>query len=111
MVQSRNVYRTGQGELDRILDDIGSRLDVLEGLRPDLTAGYYNLDSDKIISTSTISDAIGSAYVATVDEVTIDDTGILVSSANGNSIVITGEYIEIKDQNGEVTHRIGTFTV
>jgi len=61
MTQTRNVYRTRDEALNRILADIAKRLDMLEGLR-----------------------------------------GV---------ISLSGATIEIKDDNGEVTHKIGDFEI
>lgn len=103
MVQSRNVYITGDENLDRILNDLSERLDTIEGLRPDLDPGYYHLDSAKDIDTDELS-----TYAT--DSVTIGASSITITSSDGNSIEITGKYIEIKDEDGEIIHKIGSWT-
>lgn len=104
MVQSRNVYVTGDDNLDRILNDLSQRLDIIEGLRPDLDAGYYHLDNEKTIDTESLNP------YQSIDSVTIGTESILVTSSDGNSVEITGKYIEIKDENGAIIHKIGSWT-
>lgn len=118
MVQSRNVYVTGDDELDRILNDISQRLDTIEGLRPDLDAGYYTLDSDKDIGTGDpididdVSITRGSIIITSTDGNTATITGnsIIFLDTAGNSITINGNYIEIKDLNGEITFKLGNWS-
>lgn len=118
MVQSRNIYITGNDELDRILNDISERLDTIEGLRPDLDAGYYTLDSDKEINTGdplSIDDVTitrGSIIITSSSGNTITITGdsIVIEDINGNSITIDSEIVTINDINNELVHKIGTWT-
>lgn len=93
MAQTRNIYNTGNAELDRILTDIAARLDVLEGLRPDLAAGYVEIDEEKNVETS--SPTMG--FQEIVEGVSITD----------NSIEVTEGTIEIIDENGTTIHKMG----
>lgn len=51
--ESRERYFTGNPQVDSILSRIADRLDILEGLRPDLTSGLYKLQDGKIVTTTT----------------------------------------------------------
>lgn len=118
MVQSRIVYVTGDDEIDRILNDISQRLDTIEGLRPDLDAGYYALDSDKAISTGDpididdVSITRGSIIITSTSGNTITITGdsITILDVAGNSIVLDSEVITFYDINNALVHKIGTWT-
>ena len=104
--QIRSIYITGNADIDRHLADIAARLDVIEGLRPDLSTGYYQLQDGKLINTADL-DAV---YQALVDQVTIGTGTITITSTDGNSIVIDGKFIEIKDAGGNVIFKIGSWT-
>jgi len=104
--QIRKIYITGDADIDRHLSDIAARLDVIEGLRPDLSTGYYQLQNGKLIQTTDL-DAV---YQALDDQVIIGDGSITITSAAGNSIVIDGKFIEIKDAGGNVIFMIGSWT-
>lgn len=52
--QTKERYFTGDAKLDFILQRLSDRLDILEGLRPDLDAGYLELESDKDITTGSL---------------------------------------------------------
>lgn len=119
MGQSRNVYITGDDNLDRILNDICARLDTIEGLRPDLSAGYYQLDADKVINTG---DPIEFDYVSISNSgiivsstgaaltISITSDGILLTTLDGDSISINGKRIEIKDEDSATTFKIGNWS-
>ena len=49
--QARECYITGNSQLDQYLARIADRLDIIEGLRPDLDPGFYKLEAGKIINT------------------------------------------------------------
>lgn len=80
MTESRERYFTGNNpQLDSILARIADRLDILEGLRPDLSSGLYKLESNKAITT-TPKDPTGPA------------TSVLTSKSYGQSESVgTGE--------------------
>lgn len=118
MVQSRIVYVTGDDEIDRILNDISQRLDTVEGLRPDLDAGYYTLDSEKEINTGDpldiddVSITRGTIVItsSTGNTITITGDSITILDVAGNSIVLDSEVITFYDINNALVHKIGTWT-
>lgn len=108
--QVRNIYHTHDQQLNRILQDIANRLDIIEGLRPDLDTGYYRLGSEKDIATTDLADD----YQGLVSGVTITDNTILV---NTGSIEVTNGIIkltigadngaiEVYDADGNLIHKL-----
>jgi hypothetical protein len=93
-IQTRNIYITGNAEIDRILNDMAARLDVLEGLRPDLSSGYVKIDADKGVTTSDIE----ADFQPIVDGVSITDNLIALTSS---TITLSG--VVISDQSIAVT--------
>lgn len=122
--QSRRVYYTPDQELNRILQDIANRLDYIEGLRPDLDAGYYLLDDGKIVETtsnqataelflSLMRDSLDALYYAIKTGIAIADNLITLTAtdiamtAGSLSITKTGSTngdFQITDENGTVIH-------
>jgi hypothetical protein len=90
--QTRSIYNTGDSELDRILGDLAARLDVIEGLRPDLDPGFFEINASKDITTG---NPVG-GYQRVVNNVTIID----------NTITVTEGLIEIYDPNGTLIHKM-----
>lgn len=88
--QSREIYQTGNPSLDIVLARIGARLDVIEGLRPDLDSGLLSLTESK---------TIGTADTASFQTVV---TGVAISSSG---VVITNTTLEVLDENGELIHK------
>jgi len=73
MTESRERYYTGNPQLDSILSRIAERLDLIEGVRPDLSAGLYALTSDYEIKTvSNIS-----------NEIIFDNDGLKIYDTDG----------------------------
>ena len=72
--QSREIYITGNSVIDTILGRIAERLDYVEGLRADLSEGYYYLQDGELITTNNdpllVEDVIG-----TDDKITVTDNG------------------------------------
>jgi len=72
--QTREIYITGNSPLDTVLGRIAERLDYVEGLRADLSEGYYYLQDGKLITTNNdpllVEDVIG-----TDDKITVTDNG------------------------------------
>lgn len=87
--QSRRIYQTGNAALDMILTDIGTRLDGLEGLRPDLETGLMTL-TEGIVSITE------NDFITSVDGVTLTD----------NLITLTESSIVIRDEDGEIIHKM-----
>ena len=54
--QARECYITGNSQLDQYLARIADRLDIIEGLRPDLDPGFYKLEAGKTINTDATVD-------------------------------------------------------
>jgi TctA family transporter len=88
--QSRRIYQVGTPHLDMILSDIAARLDVIEGLRPDLSAGLLTLTAGKSVST-------------TADNFLEIVTGITLAN---NLLTLTESVFEIKDENGTTIHKM-----
>ena len=93
--QARRIYQTGDPNLDMILMDIAARLDVMEGLRPDLAAGYIKIESDKDIDTSDIDTEL-TEYQKTVTGISLTD----------NTMVLTESTISVVDENGTTIHKM-----
>jgi hypothetical protein len=107
VTQTRNIYITGNAELDRILADLAARLDVLEGLRPDLSSGFIQIDADKELSTSDPMEG----YQQLVDGVTIEANSIEVEDGEvelDNTTLKLGAASSIKlyDPNGTLIHKM-----
>lgn len=75
--ESKEIYRLSNttdpglliNDLNRLFGLLGERLDRIEGRRPDLSAGFYNLEDDKDISTSTFALQVsGTTYQITVTD-------------------------------------------
>lgn len=96
--QSRELYITGNPVIDRILDAIAERLDVLEGLRPDLSTGFYSLGSDKTLDTtedlSNFKTSLGLGTMADQNSNAVDITGGEIQDV----------LIQITDFDNEVIH-------
>jgi len=77
-MESRERYFTGNPQLDFILSQIGNRLDIIEGLRPDLEEGLLKLSSSKTLST--ITDALSSFGVVRIydGKITITSSGTVI---------------------------------
>ena len=71
--QSREVYITGNVAVDRILNKIGERMDILEGIRPDLDDGYLYIQDKNIISSTAPQETTG--ILGTVKQITVTDNG------------------------------------
>jgi hypothetical protein len=108
MTQIRNIYQVHDPELNQILQDIANRLDILEGLRPDLDAGYYNIDANKNLNT----DNPVSNYQTIVSGIQISANKLLITDGlleidNGTLKVIAGSSagsIEVYDSNNVKIH-------
>lgn len=109
-IQCRNVYNCPDQNLNRILQDIANRLDILEGLRPDLLAGYVQLSDLKKINTSDLTEdfqAIVDGITITDNEITIN-TGDLILTNSTIKLTIGASYgsIEIYDANNVLIHKM-----
>ena len=93
-IQSREVYITGDQAIDRVLNRIANRLDVLEGLRPDQN-GIVEIETDKDISTRQSTDFVGADEVSSMSAQSSDDVNI------------TGGKIKITDDDDTVIHQFG----
>ncbi|MBT7628772.1 MAG: hypothetical protein HN597_03585 [Desulfobacula sp.] len=71
--QSKQAYLTGNSALDLILNNISDRLDLVEGLRPELTNGYLFLENKEITTTT---DPLGADEVGgTENQIEVVDNG------------------------------------
>lgn len=101
-IQSREVYNTGTPAVDRILNRIAERLDVLEGLRPDQD-GLIEIESDKDISTQAASQYLTGTSIGTMGVQDADDVAI-----TGGEIDLDEGFVKITDSNGTVLHQFGS---
>jgi hypothetical protein len=106
-IQTRNIYITGNAEIDRILNDMAARLDVLEGLRPDLASGFFQIDADKGISTTDIE----AEFQPIVDGVSITDNliALVASIITLSGVVISDQSIAVT--SGVIKNTSGSFEV
>jgi hypothetical protein len=123
--QTRNIYYTGNDILDRILESIASRLDIIEGLRPDQGSGFYTLEDGKIIitkRTDQLADELLTALEPLLDliyyrikagiainDLQIEVIGGNVEVENGIVKVTVGTdagSIEVYDVNGDLIHKM-----
>ena len=124
--QTREVYMTGNPQLDNLFNRIAQRLDYIEGLKPDLDDGIYELEDGKIITTTEVALTVEKGGTG-LDEIT--DHSLIVGSGTdpvtelgvatngqipiGSSgkdpvlAVITGTANEINITNGAGTITIG----
>jgi hypothetical protein len=111
MTQIRNIYQVHDPELNQVLQDIANRLDILEGLRPDLDAGFVNLNTDKEISTGDPTSGY-QTIVAGVEiadnSIKITDGDLILDNSNLNVIVgASGNLIEVYDADNQLIHKMG----
>lgn len=121
--QLKEIYTTGNPAIDTILNRIGRRLDIVEGLNPD-NVGFIEIESDKNIVTRNPAGSM-----ATQDSDNVDITGgsiagvtytgsttnteITGGSIDGTPIgdttpsTIKATKITITDSNGTVIHQLG----
>ncbi len=72
--QTKRVYLTGDSNLDQILNNLADRLDLIEGLRPELDTGYLFIKNDKDIITKT-SPLEAEDVLGTENQVIVTDNG------------------------------------
>lgn len=97
LTQTKEIYRSGDSNIDFFLQRIAARLDALEGLSPDLSAGKYTLGSDKALSTETLGS------IATQDGDAIAITGGMISG-----VTFVNSLLTFYDENEEIIHQFGT---
>jgi len=106
--QSREIYLTGNPIFDRIFAKISERLDIVEGLRPDLTTGVFVLEDRKVIQT----DTEGSFFKWDGSDDQLNKSTALASLGLGtmaaqdaDEVNITGGLFSIQDHNGTTIHQ------
>ncbi|RLA57454.1 MAG: hypothetical protein DRR04_12805 [Gammaproteobacteria bacterium] len=97
-IQSREVYNTGDPVIDRVLARIAERLDVIEGLRPDID-GLIEIESDKDISTQAVSTFSTPSDFGSMASQDSDDVSITGGAIALDKIKITVD--------GTVIHQFG----
>ena len=104
-IETREIYLTGDVALDFILQRLSDRVDILEGLRPDLEIGYFQLEERKAIATDTTvsSMASQSSDAVTITGGTID--GVPIGGTTPAAIGVTK--LTITDSNSTVIHQFG----
>lgn len=100
--QSREIYITGNVAVDRILNKIGERMDIMEGIRPDLADGYLYI-SDKTITSSTAPQETA-GILGTVKQITVTD------NVDGTVTLSTPQAIDISADVEFDTVKLGDAT-
>ena len=111
--ESRELYITDDALLNAILAKISNRLDVIEGLRPDLDSGVYLLEDGKVISTD--PEDVFWKWDGSDDQITNEATARAslglgtISTQDADDIDVTGGevqdvLIQITDHNGTIIH-------
>ena len=110
MVETKRVYITGDPNFDMIFQNLADRIDILEGLRPDLSAGLMEIEDDKDITTRTAGD-MASQNSDSVEITGGSLTGVTisgnVSADNTEFDAISVNKITITDDNDEIIHQLG----
>ena len=103
--QMREVYQTGNPQIDRILMQIANRLDIIEGLRPDISAGLLTLTSSKNINTTDPDN-----FLQLADGVTLAANSITITNGTltliGSTLKLEESTLEVYDSGDVVIHKI-----
>ena len=99
---------SGNPIFDRIFAKISERLDIVEGLRPDLDAGVFVLQNGKIIQT----DSEGEFFKWDGSDEQLNQAAALQSLGLGtialqdaDDVDISGGLFSIRDHTGTIVHQ------